>query len=87
MTTEPRFEMPPVDNERPVCVLPIRPVTPLYNVVVDRDLDIRGRTYLEERKIVLRTWDEEVLLHECLHALLHEGRMTKVPGYGDDGAP
>lgn len=76
----------PVDErvEHPVCRLPIRPVTPMYDVVVDRDLDMRGRTFLAERKIVLRTWDEEVLLHECLHALLHEGQMTKVPGYGED---
>lgn len=70
--------------ERPVCRIPVRPSTPLYDVLVDSDLDIRGRTYLDDRKIVLRNWDEEVLLHELLHALLHEGRMVTTPGYGDD---
>ena len=73
--------------EHPVSRLPIRPVTPRWDVVVDRDLELRGQCFPGERKIVLRTWDEEVLLHEVLHALLHEGRMTSVPGWGDDRRP
>ena len=73
--------------EHPVTLLPIRPVTPKWEVVVDRDLELRGQCFLDERKIVLRTFDDEVLLHEVLHALLHEGRMTSVPGYGDDRRP
>lgn len=32
--------------ERPVCRIPVRPSTPLYDVLVDSDLDIRGRTPL-----------------------------------------
>lgn len=71
-------------SEFPVLSLPVRPVTPKWEVVVDRDLPLRGQCQLNQRKIVLRTWDEEVLLHECLHALLHEGQLTSIPGYGDD---
>jgi len=70
--------------EHPVATIPIRPITPRWEVVVDRDLPLRGECRLDEQKIVLRTFDEEVLLHEVLHALLHAGGMTKVPGYGDD---
>lgn len=59
--------------------LPIRRRDVLYKVAIDPTLDLRGTTHLtregiyEPARIVLREWDAEVLLHECLHALLHEG--------------
>ena len=65
-------------------LLPIRPSTPKWEVLIDRDLELRGQCLVDERKIVLRTFDDEVLLHEVLHALLHEGGLTSTPGYGDD---
>lgn len=71
-------------SELPLLRVPIRPSTPYWAVVVDRDLPLRGQSRLDDRTIILRTWDEEVLLHETLHALLHEGRMTSTPGWGED---
>lgn len=44
-------------------------------IVIDPDLPLRGErqnTYDGSSRIVLREWDEQVLLHELLHvALLH----------------
>lgn len=62
--------------------LPVRRRSTRYPIVVDPSLARRGEVDYAERRIVLREWDEEVLLHECLHALLHEGEFLHVAGYG-----
>lgn len=60
--------------------VPIRSRTPRYSVVIEPDLDLRGRCDVLGRRIRLRRWDEEVFLHESLHALLAEGGyVTAVP--------
>lgn len=69
-------------SEKPVMKVPVRKKSPYYEVVIDRDLDLCGETRLptpgtyEPGRIMLRQWDEEVFLHECLHAILHEGELT-----------
>lgn len=63
-------------------VLPVRRRSARYPIVLDPLLSRRGEVDVEGGRIVLREWDEEVLLHECLHALLHEGEFLTVAGYG-----
>lgn len=49
-------------------------------VTIDPDLKFAGMTYTEPygppKRIVLREWDERVLLHEVLHCLLDGFELT-----------
>lgn len=47
----------------------IDPELPLYRGVCEWNLDFEGRKTTPKR-IVMREWDERVLLHEALHCLL-----------------
>ena len=63
--------------------LPVRSRSVRYPVVIDPTLSRRGEVDGEGKRIVLREWDEEVLLHECLHALLTEGGFITHGGYAE----